>query len=323
MAAITGIHVVAPKEAHQYTMIFLHGRDDDPELFPESVLESETSTPKRSLPEVFPSMKWVFPASRSRESMRFKCDMIQVSALRYRLLSSDLLIFGQWFDIWSVEDPSEKEHIQLDGLRESVSAIIETIYEEARIVPLCNIFLGGISQGSATAILALLCSNVKLGGFVGLCTWIPFRSTIIRAAKTYEQGAREEAASNAASADIEGELVPCASSQSKSSYIGEKVRALLSVPKQNTLGEEQTLGPSTSTTDTLATPVFLSHSQNDEIVPIQNGRLLKDCLKSLGMEVIGKEYDDGGHWIYEPEDESVRNGIDDIEEFIRRSWSQN
>ncbi|KAM3067232.1 hypothetical protein ACMFMF_009731 [Clarireedia jacksonii] len=56
MAAITDIHIVSPKETHRYTMIFLHGRDDDPAQFPESVLESETSAPKRELPDVFPSM---------------------------------------------------------------------------------------------------------------------------------------------------------------------------------------------------------------------------------------------------------------------------
>jgi hypothetical protein len=48
MAGITGAHVVPPKEAHRYTMIFLHGRDDDPTQFPESVLESETSAPSVS-----------------------------------------------------------------------------------------------------------------------------------------------------------------------------------------------------------------------------------------------------------------------------------
>jgi lysophospholipase II len=80
MAAIIGITVVAPKEAHRYTMIFLHGRDDDPAQFPESVLESETSAPKRELPDVFPSMKWVFPASKKRESLRFKDNIVQVGS---------------------------------------------------------------------------------------------------------------------------------------------------------------------------------------------------------------------------------------------------
>lgn len=52
------------------------------------------------------------------------------------------------------------------------------------------------------------------------------------------------------------------------------------------------------------------------MAPIQNGRLLRDCLQSLGMKGLFKEYEDGGHWIYEPDNENVRNGIDDIEEFV-------
>jgi lysophospholipase-2 len=79
MAALTDIHIIAPKKVHRYTMIFLHGRDDDPAQFPESVLESETSAPKRELPDVFPSMKWVFLASKMRESLRFKDTIVQVS----------------------------------------------------------------------------------------------------------------------------------------------------------------------------------------------------------------------------------------------------
>ncbi|KAM3080448.1 hypothetical protein ACMFMG_005402 [Clarireedia jacksonii] len=85
--------------------------------------------------------------------------------------------------MWSVENPSEQEEIQKEGLHESVSAILETIRQEAQIVPLESIFLGGISQGCATAILALLCEGMKLGGFVGLCSWMPLREGIMEIAQ--------------------------------------------------------------------------------------------------------------------------------------------
>ena len=49
------------------------------------------------------------------------------------------------------------------------------------------------------------------------------------------------------------------------------------------------------TANTLATPVFLSYSQNGEVIPIQNRRLLRDCLEMLGMKVTWKEYEDGSH----------------------------
>lgn len=59
-----------------------------------------------------------------------------------------------------------------------------------------------------------------------------------------------------------------------------------------------------------STPVFLGHSIDDEIVPIKNGRDLRDTLKSLRFQVEWREYEDGGHWVNEPQ------GVDDIARFI-------
>lgn len=75
-----------------------------------------------------------------------------------------------------VENPSEKEEIQRDGLLESVITILQIIREEALLVPLKDIILAGISQGCAAAIFTLLCGGVRLGGFIGLSSWIPFRN---------------------------------------------------------------------------------------------------------------------------------------------------
>jgi lysophospholipase-2 len=184
--------------------------------------------------------------------------------------------------MWSVENPSELEEIQKEGLRESVSAILELIHQEAKRVPLERIFLGGISQGCATAILALLCGGMKLGGFVGLCSWMPLGAGIMDITSDRHHG-------------------------QSSSPVSKRLRELLDIKSQDLEGNDNTA---------LDTPIFLSHSVNDEVVPIQNGRLLRDCLETLGMKVIWREYEDGGHWIYEPEDENIRNGIDDIKEFV-------
>ena len=46
----------------------------------------------------------------------------------------------------------------------------------------------------------------------------------------------------------------------------------------------------------------------------QEAKLVPPSRIFLG--VTWKEYEDGGHWIYEPEDKKIRNGVDDIEEFI-------
>lgn len=231
---------------------------------------------------------------------------------------SILLTSRQWFDIWSVDNPSEHEHIQKEGLREGISAVLEIVHEESRYVPLSRIFLGGISQGSVTAILALLCGEMKLGGFVGLCAWMPFQKSIMEIIRT-QNAIDNEAQDTIISPDTCGILsIPLYKGRitSKTPHITDKVRALLGGVQQHI--SQNSTGADRSD-DVLATPIFLSHSTNDEIVPVENGRLLRDCLEELGMKVTWKEYSDGGHWIYEPEDEDIRNGIDDIEDFVCRS----
>ena len=106
-----------------------------------------------------------------------------------------------------------------------------------------RIVLGGISQGCATAIRAMLPGRT-LGAFVGFCGWMPFP---------------------------------------------RDVRAICS----NT-----------------STPVFLSHAEDDEVVDFELGLQLHDILRHLGMRVTWRGYQDGGHWIKEPE------GFDDLTDFL-------
>ena len=55
-----------------------------------------------------------------------------------------------------------------------------------------------------------------------------------------------------------------------------------------------------------ATPIFLSHSLDDNIVPINNKENLCRTLRDLDFDITWKKYEDGGHWINEPQ------GVDDI-----------
>jgi predicted esterase len=65
-----------------------------------------------------------------------------------------------------------------------------------------------------------------------------------------------------------------------------------------------------SSTSVLGTPVFLSHSRDDDVATIANGEKLSTTLERLGMTVSWRPYEDGGHWINEPQ------GVDDIVSFI-------
>jgi predicted esterase len=59
------------------------------------------------------------------------------------------------------------------------------------------------------------------------------------------------------------------------------------------------------------TPAFISHCADDSIVPIDQGRKLRDTLKAYGMAVTWKEYPNGGHWINDPQ------GVEDIVAFLK------
>jgi len=151
MAANDNIHVIEPTKKHTHTFILLHGRDSNATEFVTDFFESQASD-DRTLLETFPNYKWVLPTSPLRNSARFETEM------------------SQWFDMWSVENPEERKDLQVQGLKESIAFIMDVIHQEAKFVPMERIILGGISQGCATAIYALMAIRVQIGGFISLCS---------------------------------------------------------------------------------------------------------------------------------------------------------
>ena len=130
-----------------------------------------------------------------------------------------------------------------------------------------RIILMGISQGCATALLAMLVGQHKLGGFIGLSGWMPFRAQI-------EEIGRKGA----------GKPVICA----------EEMAAFF----ETTFELE---GPKPDVA-VLSTPILLCHAADDEVVDIGLSRQARAAFEGLGVEVEWKEYRDGGHWINEPQD---------------------
>ncbi|KAF2103340.1 alpha/beta-hydrolase [Rhizodiscina lignyota] len=241
------LHVLEAREEHTHTIILLHGRDSNASEFAAEFLESETSDNK-TLPDLFPNFKWVFPKSKIRKSERFQG--VEMS---------------QWFDMWTTENPEEREELQMAGLEESVPFILELIRQETEIVGSKRIILGGISQGCATAIHALFQNYTQLGGFIGLCSWLPFAERI------------REIAATSPTMDL---ALP-------------RIRNL--VPPSGSIGGDTTSNP-------LQTRVFLSHSLKDPVIDVGNGQKLRATLEeSLGMAVEWRSYDNEEHWITEPQ----------------------
>ncbi|KAI1177488.1 lysophospholipase II [Nemania sp. FL0916] len=254
--ASENLYIVPPKGLHTHMVIFLHGRDSNCREFADELFESEASKPAdqpRTLPDLFPTIRWVFPGAPLIRSDRFDADI------------------SQWFDMWSVENPSERPELQYTGLQQSVQKILNIIKKEEDLAPREKIFLAGISQGFATAIAAFSVDTSKgFAGLIGLCSWMPAASHI-------EYNQRSE-------------------NTIKLESSCEDFRRLGSVAMQLSGN----------------TPIFLCHSIDDDVVPIENGRELRDILQSRHYQVEWKEYDDGGHWINEP------RGVDDIVRFMNR-----
>ena len=152
-------HIILPTQPHHYTIIALHGRGSNGPEFAKELFEDRSSQ-GLTLAEHFPHTKWVFLSSQKRHSTVFQEEM------------------DEWFDIYSLTDPSMQEELQVQGLRDSVKHILDIIIKEIEFVPARNIVLLGISQGCATAIHALLAGQHQLGGFIGIASWLPFRKQV-------------------------------------------------------------------------------------------------------------------------------------------------
>lgn len=164
------ITIVKPlADEHTHTIIFLHGREDFGSDLAQYFFDSKASD-GRSLAELFTSVRWVFPTAKLRYSAHRDFEFSN-SSFAEALKGEEII--SQWFDVWNLRKPDEKSELMIPGLRESIADIVEIIKEEAQTVPLQNIILGEISQGCATSILALLSSRLELGGFIGLCSWLP------------------------------------------------------------------------------------------------------------------------------------------------------
>lgn len=115
-------HIEGPTANHMHTVISLHGRGNTASKLAPEFFQSQASD-DRTLPEIFPGFKWVFPALKLRPSARF-----------------DSTEMSQWFDMWcvslpprkkqwltncrSTENPHERMEIQFEGLKESVAQIL-------------------------------------------------------------------------------------------------------------------------------------------------------------------------------------------------------
>lgn len=197
--------------------------------------------------------------------------------------------------------------MQIKGLRESVLHIVEILENEIRLLDgkSSYVYLGGISQGMATALCTLFCAagtgriQGPLGGFLGFCGWMPF---VQRVEDLFRQPG----------------LLPGGSA---------RIKRLVSDFYLHTIGvgsyERTRVNPNETTNDSLSilsTPVFLSHGTDDAWVPVELGRQAAQILRQITTPVEWNEFSGGGedgHWIKELE------GFDRMLRFVEKQGQRN
>ncbi|KAI5460387.1 Phospholipase/carboxylesterase [Mariannaea sp. PMI_226] len=263
-------HIIHPQAKHTHTIILLHGRGSTAEEFAEELSESNLSGGK-ALQEAFPGWKWVFPSSKEHWNTTFQEFM------------------PEWFEAQSLADPTMGQHLQIEGIRDSVSYVNELIEKEVQVLggKTENVVIGGISQGGTIALWTLLSrhkmNSKRLGAFVGASTWLPFARNI----RNLLSQRRE--------------------SQSGPSMFDSFVMDIM--------GSARNRLETNFSKEYLETPIFLGHGTDDAYVDVDLGREAMEILSDAGFNASWKEYtgaEQEGHWLKVPEE------IDDIKEFLTR-----
>jgi len=109
--------IVAPSgENHTHTVIFLHGREDFGSDLAQYFFDSKSSD-GRSLAEIYPTIRWVFPTAKLRYSAQRDFEFSN-SSFAEALKGEEII--SQWFDAWDLTKPEEKEDLMIPGLQESI-----------------------------------------------------------------------------------------------------------------------------------------------------------------------------------------------------------
>ena len=156
-----------------------------------------------------------------------------------------------------------------------------------------NVILGGLSQGCAAALIALLTwDGEPIAAFFGMCGWLPFRKPM------EEITCRSELDQDANTAD---DLFETCDESTNEDLPGQAATYLY---------EELDLRGNKPSMAFQHIPVFLGHGVDDKKVVVELGREAASCLRSMGANVKWAEYEGLGHW-YSPE------MIGDIAELVK------
>ena len=269
--------VVEPTAPHTRTFILLHGLGSNGEKFGKELLDTGKTSGGLTLAQLFPGAKFIFPTAKRRRSTAFGRSMLTM-----------------WFDPIHYQDPPLPKELQVPGLADSATDLLELIQREAETNQLGpeNIVFGGLSQGCAMSLSLLLSLDHPIGGFIGMSGYLPFREDIDEA---MEEPPDDGDNPFSCDEDVQDKLDPV----TRASVFE---RDLLELPPVEDPEAKKTA---------LATPIFLGHGAVDEKVPCSRGEAMSRTVQAAGYKTRWKRYEGLGHWYKIPDE------IDDIVEFLR------
>ena len=201
-----------------------------------------------------------------------------------------------------MESSGTREYLMSAGLKQTTLFLHQVMRSECEIVGAENVILGGLSQGCAASLIALLTwKGPPLGGYVGMCGWLPLARHLVEI--TAPAGSFDEKGN-----DIGNDGICFARDDQAWEVHGDKQNYANSPASQALaiLRDELELpAPSASQfliyppskPSSLHTPIFLAHGIQDEKVPIELGRQARDCLRALGsQDMEWFEEERLGHW---------------------------
>jgi predicted esterase len=235
-------------------------------------------------PDITPSLRSAFPHAR----------FVFPTAARRRATLYGRAYTHQWFNNWKLDSPAtDREELQIPGLCETTAYLHGLLRAEIAAVPggAANVVFGGLSQGCAASLTALLLwDGEPLGAVVGMCGRLPFAAGLTQQMSLVTNPSSE---TGDAFDPFEREDGDAGKVEDKAALTSAPVRAVewlreeIQAPITDTNSAGTALG---------RTPVFLGHGREDEKVSVILGREAVDCLERLGFEVCWREYQSLGHW---------------------------
>ncbi|KAI8960319.1 acyl-protein thioesterase [Daldinia sp. FL1419] len=291
--------IVEPTSPHTHSMILLHGFGFSGQSFGEELTRTAVTSDGKTLPELFPSTRFIFPTAKRRESTMMKHAKLT-----------------QWFDVTSVNDCFLDMEAQIKGFVESRDEIFQLIHNESQRTPCENIILGGHSHGSAVALFCLLTSRFPLKAFVGLGGWVPFQPGVDRLLRpemyTEDDSEGRFRVKNRRplpkQAPKQPEINPFAPT-------GEFVLAGNTLIDRVVENFDARLGPAglcgiAEGNAVVPPPVFLGHGAVDN-ARLDHGRAARKTLMLMGFNVTWGVYEGQNDWPVHPRE------MDDMVGFLR------